>query len=228
MTTASRHINFYFDFISHNAYLAWHVLPGLARKYDCTLQPVPVLFAGFLEAYGQLGPAEIGPKLEWMNRNVLRKALELGIALNPPKQHPFRPLLLLRLAALEMTNEQRSQLTGILFRGVWVDKLDPNDRTAVRDYLDANNFPADDLVDRADHDVAKSKVKNNTDDCIARGGFGVPTVMVGDELFWGFDDLPYLEKLLAGEDPLNEVNVDAYVDAWNVCRMQGAHRFSSR
>lgn len=224
MTKASKHINFYFDFISHNAYLAWHQLADLAGKYDCTFQPIPVLFAGFLKAHGQLGPAEVEPKLEWMNRNVLRKALELGIPLTVPRQHPFRPLLLLRLAALEMTNERRCQLVGILFRGVWVDKLDPNRASDVHTYLEANNFPPGDLLDRVDETAAKNKVITNTDECLARGGFGVPTMMVGDELFWGFDDLPYLEKFLAGDDPLNEVDVEAYVEAWNVCRIDGAHR----
>ena len=224
MTTVPKHIDFYFDFISHNAYLAWHVLPGLARKHACTLRPIPVLFAGFLKAYGQLGPAEVEPKLKWMNRNVLRKATELDIPLTPPKQHPFRPLLLLRLASLKMSNEERCVLTGVLFRGVWADKLDPNDPDAVRDYLEANNFPAGGLVERVDDEAAKTEVKTNTDECLARGGFGVPTMMVGDQLFWGFDDLPYLEKLLTGNDPLNEVDVDAYVDGWNMTRAQGAHR----
>ena len=224
MTTVPRHIDFYFDFISHNAYLAWHVLPELAQKHTCTLRPIPVLFAGFLKAYGQLGPAEVEPKLKWMNQNVLRKATELGIRLAPPKQHPFRPLLLLRLASLKMTNEERCVLTGILFRGVWVDKLDPNDPGAVRDYLEVNNFPAGDLIERVDDEAAKTEVKTNTDECLARGGFGVPTMMMGDELFWGFDDLPFLEKLLTGNDPLNEADVDAYVDGWNLARAQGAHR----
>ena len=67
-------------------------------------------------------------------------------------------------------------------------------------------------------------MKTNTDECLARGGFGVPTMMMGDELFWGFDDLPFLEKLLTGNDPLNEADVDAYVDGWNLARAQGAHR----
>ena len=118
MTRSEKRIDFYFDFISHNAYLMWHELPGLAEKYGYTVRPIPVLFAGFLKAYGQLGPAEVKPKLEWMNRNVLRKTIELAIPFNTPKQHPFRPLLLLRLAAADMSDAQRSWLTGVLFRGV--------------------------------------------------------------------------------------------------------------
>ena len=65
-------ITFYFDYISHNAYLAWCRLPEIAEKHGCSVNPIPVLFAGFLKKYGQLGPAEIEPKVEWMNRNNRR------------------------------------------------------------------------------------------------------------------------------------------------------------
>jgi hypothetical protein len=41
-----------------------------------------------------------------------------------------------------------------------------------------------------------------TDEAITKGVFGVPSMMVGDELFWGYDDFPYLELFLAGKDPL--------------------------
>jgi len=65
---------FFFDFISHNAYLAWTRMPALAQKYGLELEPVPVLFAGLLGALGQKGPAEVPPKLRWMSWNVIRKA----------------------------------------------------------------------------------------------------------------------------------------------------------
>ena len=202
----------------------WHVLPGIARRFGATVRPVPVLFAGLLKAHGQLGPAEIAAKLEWMNRNVLRKTIALNIPFNTPVQHPFRPLLLLRLAAAQMTEKERFRITDLLFRGVWVDRLDPNDTVAIQNYLEANDFPARELLAQVEHKTVKQKVKANTDECIAKGGFGVPTVLVDKELFWGFDDLPYLESYLAGEDPLNYVDVDAFIDAWNASRIRGAHR----
>ncbi len=59
-------------------------LPELRERFDLRIEPVPVLFAGLLEANGQLGPAEIRPKAKWMARNNLRKAVILGIRLRPP------------------------------------------------------------------------------------------------------------------------------------------------
>lgn len=219
-----RRIDFYFDYISHNAYLAWHLLPKMAEKYGYVIEPIPVLFAGFLKAYGQLGPAEVEPKLAWMNRNNLRKAADLGIPFNAPKLHPFNPLFLLRLCAQPMTRAERCAVAGCLLRGVWVDRLDPNDTSVVSDYLRKGGLPADSLVAGATTDAAKSKLKSNSEESLERGAFGVPTMIVGDEVFWGFDDLPYLEKVLAGEDPLKGVDIATYDSEWRSARGQGQHR----
>lgn len=67
-------------------------------------------------------------------------------------------------------------------------------------------------------------MRKNTDEAIARGGFGVPTMIVGDEVFWGYDDLPYLEGLLAGRDPLAKADVTTYENQWLEARLQGQHR----
>ncbi|MDA0822074.1 MAG: 2-hydroxychromene-2-carboxylate isomerase [Proteobacteria bacterium] len=222
--TDERRIDFYFDYISHNAYLAWHLLPDLAKKYGYELRAIPVLFAAFLKEYGQLGPAEIAPKIDWMNRNNLRKARLLGIPFNAPKLHPFNPLLLLRLSAQEMPEVQRAALTSCLLRGVWVDSLDPTDSDAVRRYLDSNGIDAEPLIAGASSTHAKEQLRKNCDAAIARGGFGVPTMIVGNEVFWGYDDLPYLETLLADKDPFAQADVTGYLKAWEVARAAGQHR----
>ncbi|MFT4564561.1 MAG: 2-hydroxychromene-2-carboxylate isomerase [Gammaproteobacteria bacterium] len=219
-----RRIDFYFDYISHNAYLVWHLLPDLANKYGYELRAIPVLFAGFLKEYGQLGPAEVAPKLDWMNRNNLRKARLLGIPFNPPKLHPFNPLLLLRLSAQEMPESQRSTLTGCLLRGVWVDSLDPNDSDAVGTYLNNNGIDAAPLIAGASNAQAKEQLRENCDTAVARGSFGVPTMIVGNDVFWGYDDLTYLETLLAGKDPLAESDIAGYLEGWEVARAAAQHR----
>jgi len=220
----ARRIDFYFDYISHNAYLAWHLLPGIAEKYGYHVEPIPVLFAGFLKAYGQLGPAEVAPKLAWMNRNNLRKAASLGIPFSAPKLHPFNPLFLLRLSAQPMTHTERCAVTGCLLRGVWVDQLDPNDAEAVGSYLTSAGISADALVAGATSDEAKSQLKNNSDQALKSGAFGVPTMIVGDDVFWGFDDLPPLEEVLAGRDPLKNADVATFESEWVTARAQGQHR----
>ncbi len=79
---SGRVIRFYFDYISPNAYLAWTQLPALAERNGCRIDPVPVLFAGLLEAHRQLGPAEVRPKMQWMWKNIVRKAALIDVPLN--------------------------------------------------------------------------------------------------------------------------------------------------
>jgi len=194
---------FYFDYISSNAYLAWAALPKIVARHGARLEPVPVLFAGLLEAHGQLGPAEVRPKARWMFRNNLRKAAQLGIPLRPPRFHPFNPLLSLRISSVEMEEPQRDALVSLLFEAVWVRELHVSEPETVAALANEIGLPGEQLLAEAQEGATKARLRQQTDDAIARGVFGVPTMGVGDELFWGYDDLPFLELHLAGLDPLD-------------------------
>jgi 2-hydroxychromene-2-carboxylate isomerase len=195
-------IRLYFDYISTNAYLAWTQLPELAAKHGCTVEPVPVLFAGLLEAHGQLGPAEVPAKAYWMGRNTLRKAALLRVPMNPPAHHPFNPLLALRMSSLALDDTVRVGLIDALFRAVWVEGLHVSEPAVLERLADRLGLGGARLVAEAQRDESKARLRRQTDAAVARGVFGVPTMEVGDELFWGYDDFPYLELFLAGKDPL--------------------------
>lgn len=198
----SREIRFYFDYISNNAWIAWTQIHALAAKYGCRVEPVPVLFAGLLQASRQMGPAETPSKMRWTLSNTLRKAALLGIPLNPPASHPFNPLLSLRLSSLEMDDSTRLRLVDALFRAVWADGLDVTDPAVVGGIATASGLDGRDIITEAAGEPAKQRLREQTDGAIRRGVFGVPTMGIGDELFWGYDDFPYLELHLAGRDPL--------------------------
>ena len=100
LTNQNDKMKSYFDYISNNAYIAWTQIGEIAKKYERLLEPIPVLFAGLLNAHNQLGPAEVAAKLKWMIGNTLRKAALLQIPLNPPASHPFNPLLSLRASLI--------------------------------------------------------------------------------------------------------------------------------
>ncbi len=195
-------IRFYFDYISSNAYLAWTQLPALAARHGFTIEPVPVLFAGLLEAHGQLGPAEVPVKALWMVRNNLRKALRLGVPLNPPAFHPFNPLLALRASALPLEPARQAALVTALFEAVWVRGLHVSEPAVVERVADEIGLAGGDVVVQAQQPDAKARLRQQTDAAIARGVFGVPSMEVENEVFWGYDDFPYLELYCAGRDPL--------------------------
>ena len=91
-------LTFWFDPISPYAYLAFEHLPQALEGCSYVVDYRPVLFAGLLSHWGQLGPAEVAPKRAWTYRQVAWQAHRLGIDMALPAQHPFNPLPLLRLA----------------------------------------------------------------------------------------------------------------------------------
>jgi 2-hydroxychromene-2-carboxylate isomerase len=202
MDAAPRIVRFYFDYVSPNAYLAWTQLPAVAARHGFAIEPVPVLFAGLLEASGRLGPAEVPAKMRWMTRNNLRKAALLGVTIEPPAFHPFNPLLALRVSSLPLEASRRCALIDALFRAVWVRSLHVSDATVVARLADEVGLDGAGIVASAEQADCKSRLRAQTDGAIAAGVFGVPTMVVGGELFWGFDDFPQLELVMAGRDPL--------------------------
>jgi 2-hydroxychromene-2-carboxylate isomerase len=204
-------IRFYFDYISPNAYLAWTQLPALAERNGCVIEPVPVLFAGLLEANRQLGPAEVPAKMRWMWTNVLRKAAVIGVPLNAPAFHPFNPLLALRVSSLGLDAKQRLTLVNALFAAVWVRGLHIAEPPVVEKVATEAGLDGGALITRAHQPECKAQLRSQTDRAIADGVFGVPTMVVGDQLFWGYDDLAFLQRCLDGTDPIDRIGGDRWV-----------------
>ena len=204
-------IRFYFDYESPNAYIAWLQLPELARKYSFTVEPVPILYAALLDANGQIGPGEQPTKGRWMRKNFLRKAALLKIPLNPPAFMPFNPLLALRVSLLPPDDRMRRALITALFEAVWVRGLHVSDSEVVARVADELGLDGRELGAKAQTPEVKAELRRRTDDAITRGVFGVPSMEVRGELFWGYDDFPYLELFLAGKDPLAERDSPAWL-----------------
>ena len=204
-------IRFYFDYISPNAYLAWTQLPALAKRNGCVIEPVPVLFAGLLEANRQLGPAEVPAKMLWMWKNILRKAAAIGVPLNLPAFHPFNPLLALRVSSLALDAKQQLALIDALFAAVWVRGLHVAEPSVMEKVATETGLDGAALVSRAQQPACKAELRKQTDQAIADGVFGVPTMAVGGELFWGYDDMAFLQRLLDGTDPIDRARLEQWV-----------------
>jgi predicted enzyme related to lactoylglutathione lyase len=80
------------------------------------------------------------------------------------------------------------------------------------------------LVAAAQQPEAKAALRKQTDDAIGLGVFGVPTVMVDGELFFGFDDFPFLERFLAGSDPLDRSALAEWARPQRPSAMRRQHR----
>lgn len=183
-------VDWYFDFISPFAYLQSERLHLLGPKTRIRYRPV--LFAGLLAAGGQKGPAEIANKRTFTYRFALWDARRLGIPFKMPHEHPFNPLPLLRLA---IACDCAPEAVHAIFRFVWRDGRLPDLP------IEWAELVADLRLSDADRRIAlpevKEELRRNTDEAIARGIFGVPTLAVGDEIFWGNDATPMCADYLA-------------------------------
>lgn len=191
-----KQITFYLDFISPFAWLAFAELPQALMGLSYSVTYKPVLFAALLQHHGQLGPAEIPTKRDWTYRHVQWLAHNKGHALDLPANHPFNPLGLLRLAvATHPAGEPNRYVCETLFQHVWVGGQDASDAqrlTALAARFQNARDPSDASV--------KTQLKAHTDEAIANGVFGVPSLVVDGKVFWGLDSLPMLRAYLEGSD----------------------------
>lgn len=198
-------LRYYLDFISPYAYLGWPQARALAERCHVELRPVPVLFAAMLDAYGHKGPAEIEPKRLYTFKHVTRLAHDLGLPLRPPPAHPFNPLLALRVASLpRLSHDEQLRTVDVLYALVWATGEGVTEPAVVARALEAAGLPGDAMVAEAGTPEAKERVRRQTEDAIARGVFGVPSMEVErtGEIFWGQDALPHVERHLDGDDPV--------------------------
>lgn len=173
-------LDWYFDFISPFAYLQWR---RLRRDHpDVALTPKPLLFAAILDRVGQLGPAEIPQKRRHTYRMVLWQARALGIPLVFPPAHPFNPLPALRLC---LAAPDRIAALDAIFAHLWERGLQGDSVDALASV--ARALGVDDPAAAITRDAVKRALLANGEEAIALGVFGVPTLRVRDELFWGND-----------------------------------------
>lgn len=175
--------DWYFDFVSPFSYLQCEQLPALERTINIRYKPV--LFAGLLKANAHRGPAEIPSKRRFTYQFVAWQAKQLGIPLKFPAAHPFNPLSLLRLAIVADCDPRAIRQ---IFRFVWRDGRIgdlPIEWAELLAQLDIPNVH--EATARIGAPEVKDALRVNTEEAIARGVFGVPTLIVGSDLFWGVD-----------------------------------------
>lgn len=201
----ARLIRFHFDYVSPYSYLAWHRLNGLADRYDLRIELKPTLLAALLDHFGHKGPGEIAPKRIYIFKDCIRSAAAWNIPISPPFSHPFNPLSCLRATLLEMDEATRKRLVGRLFSGVWAEGLDMGSAHVVARLCEELGIP--DALKRIEDPAVKQLLHDASREAIELGVFGVPTMIVDGEPFWGTDSLGHLERYLRGDDPVRPEDV---------------------
>ena len=170
----------FFDFISPFSYLQLRHVETLRAELEIT--PVPILFGAVLSHLGTVGPAKIAGKREFTYRFVQWRAERDGVALAFPPAHPFNPIAALRLAIAAGTTWPA--ITAI-FEHIWKRGCAADTAEALADVGRA--IGVDDVARAIASETVKTGLRTSTESAIAAGVYGVPTLRLGGELFWGED-----------------------------------------
>lgn len=188
-------VDWYFDIVSPFAYFSCTRLKALPE--GTAIRPRPILFAGLLGHWGQKGPAEIPPKRTWTYRWCTWVAQRDGIAFQPPAAHPFNPLPYLRLCILL---EGDLEAIRRVFEAVWTTGADAADPAHFASLAESLGFAAD----AVQAPEVKRQLASETAQAAECGVFGVPTFMVGDTPFWGYDAMDFAAACLRDPSILSQ------------------------
>ena len=194
----SQTLEFFFDYGSPFSYLANALLPDLARRHRAALVHRPMLLGGVFKATGNRSPiAEpIEAKRAYGGATLRRTAEHFGIPFGSNPHFPINTLALMRTAVAAQHEGVFDAFHAAAYPAFWVDGLDLGDAAVIARLAANAGLDAAKLAERASSDEVKDELRANTDEAVARGAFGAPTMFVGDQMFFGVDHLPYLEGVL--------------------------------
>ena len=195
---------FMFDVGSPNAYLSHEAIPAIEQRTGVKFEYVPVLLGGIFKATNNKSPAEtlagIKNKREFHAIETERFVRRFGV--KPYTMNPFFPVNTLNL----MRAAVAAQLEGVFekyveaaFHHMWVEPKKMDDPEVAAKALASFGLDAAKLFARAQDADVKGKLMANTQSAVERGAFGSPTFFVGNEMFFGKEQLREVEEMVAGK-----------------------------
>ena len=191
-------VDFYFDVGSPASYLAWTQLPRICERAGATLTYKPMLLGGVYQATGNASPAAIPVKGRYVQMDLERCARRYGVVLRSNPHFPINTLFLMRLVTgIQLKQPPLFQpLLKCLFDAMWIDALDLNEAATTARTLVSAGFDLEQAQALARQAEVKTALRAITDEAVARGVFGAPTVFVDGEMFFGQDRLDFVRDAL--------------------------------
>lgn len=189
--TTARAIEIWFDFGSNYSYLSVMRIEALAAARNVTIVWRPFLLG---PVFRQLG-FENSPfvlqkeKGAYVWKDMERQCRKYGLALTRPSTFPRAALLAMRVAVLGANEPWIGAWCRKIMQLNFVDDRDIGSIDVVSDALDALGLPVQNVIDAAQGDANKLRLREQTELAVRKGIFGAPTFFVGGEMFWGNDRL---------------------------------------
>ncbi|NRA00599.1 MAG: 2-hydroxychromene-2-carboxylate isomerase [Myxococcales bacterium] len=196
-------LEFFYDCSSPWTYLAFHKIEEIAAASDTELLWRPILVGGVFNAVNQNVYSErANPSNErrarYMGKDLADWARSYGLAISFPKLFPVNSVKAMRGCFVAEDRGCISAFSRAVFAAYWGDHRDIAQDDVLTDISAGVGLDPGEFLERIAQSEIKAKLRATTDDLIARGGFGSPTMFVdGDDMYFGNDRLPLVAEALA-------------------------------
>ncbi len=195
----ARRLEFFFDYGSPYSYLADAQLGALAARSGATIAYQPMLLGGVYKATGNQSPMQhpVEAKRLYGAVEMRRWVAHYGV---PFQSNPFFPidtLPIMRACVAALREGVFEPFHRAVYPAFWSQGLNLGDADVFAGVLARAGLDAKRLRERAAEPEVKAELRATTELAVRRGVFGAPTFFVGDEMFFGADQLPFVERAVA-------------------------------
>jgi 2-hydroxychromene-2-carboxylate isomerase len=195
-------IEFFFDCSSPWTYLAFHNIQPLAAEFGETISWRPILVGGIFNTInpsvyeGRAHP--VPAKARYSGKDLQDWSRVAGLKIKmPPSVFPVNSVKAMRMCLVLEPQGKLVRFATAVFEAYWSDDADISQDGVLRGICDRLGLDADALLAAQAEPPVKDQLRANTDEVMARGGFGSPTIFVGkDDMFFGNDRLPLVRAAL--------------------------------
>ena len=184
----TKEVEFYFDFISPYAYLAYKKIRSLPK--DIKINYKPVLLGALHNLEGITAPAFIKPKLKHMisDCDLIANKNKSNFIWN--SKFPINSLSVMR-GYLFINAENRELYLNVMFDAYWKDNLDISNEKILKNLLEKCKINSIKFFDGIKDLKIKDELRSITQEAHDKGIFGAPTFVVNNKIFWGQDRLEF-------------------------------------
>ena len=195
---------FLFDFGSPNAYLSHLAIPAIEQRIGVKFAYVPILLGGIFKSTNNKSPAEtlagVKNKREFQQVETERFVKRFKVqpyVFNP--NFPVNTLNLMRTAIAAQLEGVFEKYVDAAFHHMWREPKKMDDPEVAVKALTSSSLDGAKLLARAQEADVKARLIENTQAAVDRGAFGSPTFFVGDEMFFGKEQLREVEEMISGK-----------------------------
>lgn len=194
-------IEFFFDCSSPWTYLAFHNLQPLAAELNEPVHWRPVLVGGIFNAVNPsvyaMRDNPVPAKWAYMLKDLHDFAREAGLKIIfPPRVFPVNSVKAMRGCLWLEPQGKLVPFATAVFEAYWAREEDISQDDVLLKICSQVGVDGDAFLAGIAQPTIKAQLKANTEEVIARGGFGSPTLFFGDDMYFGNDRLPLLRAAI--------------------------------